>query len=122
LFCHSEAAIITSGTATLEAALFRVPQVVCYKANPVSYAIAKQFVKVKYISLVNLNMDKEVVKELIQDEMNQETLKNELNKIIYDKQYRGQMLENYQQLRNLLGNKGASVRVARAMKSYLTDH
>ena len=76
----STAALVTSGTATLETALFKVPQVVCYKANAISYHIAKRLITLDYISLVNLIMDKEVVKELIQFDMNKKILKQSLPK------------------------------------------
>ena len=79
---NSYAAIVTSGTATLETALFKVPQIVCYKANSISYMIAKRLVNLKFISLVNLIMDKEVVVELIQDAFNIKRLKAELQKIL----------------------------------------
>lgn len=121
LLNHSTAALITSGTATLEAALFNVPQVVCYKANPISYRIAKHFVKVSYISLVNLNMQKEVVRELIQDEMSHDTLKQELENILRNKDYIRRMKDDYNHLRELLGGRGASYRVARAMYEHLCE-
>ena len=75
LLLQAKAALVTSGTATLETALFGVPEVVCYKGSPISYQIAKRVIKVKYISLVNLIMDKPVVKELIQNELTVENLK-----------------------------------------------
>jgi lipid-A-disaccharide synthase len=115
LLSHSRAAIITSGTATLEAALFDVPQVVCYKANAISYRIARHFVKVPYISLVNLNMQQEVVKELIQNDMNDQSLYQELKRLLYDQEYTERMHSDYNQLRVKLGGSGASRKVARAM-------
>ncbi|MFP4621956.1 MAG: lipid-A-disaccharide synthase [Bacteroidales bacterium] len=119
LLSHSKAALITSGTATLEAALFNIPQVVCYKANALSYHIARQFVRVSYISLVNLNMQREVVRELIQDEMNHDNLRRELDNILNNGAYIRQMKEAYTRLRELLGGSGASYRVARAMYEHL---
>ena len=116
---HADAALVTSGTATLETALFNVPQVVCYRAGNVSYFIAKQFVKTQYISLVNLVMNEEVVKELIQFEMNAEKLTTELNKLLYDNDYRQEMLNNYEKLREKLGGNGASERVANLLYTYL---
>lgn len=107
----STAALVTSGTATLETALFKVPQVVCYKANAISYHIAKRLITLDYISLVNLIMDKEVVKELIQHEMNRENLKRELTKIL-NLSYREKLLETYVELESQLGGKGASEKVA----------
>ena len=107
----SEAALVTSGTATLETALFKVPQVVCYKANAISYQIAKRIITLKFISLVNLIMDKEVVKELIQGNFNTKNLKIELNKIV-NQPYRNEMLTNYELLEKKLGGKGASKKTA----------
>lgn len=116
---HSTAAMVTSGTATLETALFNVPQVVCYRAGNLSYFIAKQFVKLDYISLVNLIMDSEVVKELIQFDMNPRRVKEELDKVLFDTSNRERMLNNYQKLREVLGGTGASERVAKLIFDYL---
>lgn len=116
---HARAALVTSGTAALETALFNVPQVVCYKANPISYHIIRQFIKVKYISLVNLIMDAPVVKEFIQKDMNKATLKAELDSLLHDKAYRQKMLDNYNELKEILGGTGASIRVAKKMHEYL---
>lgn len=116
---YSTAALVTSGTATLETALFNVPQVVCYRAGNLSYFIAKQFVKLDYISLVNLIMDSEVVKELIQFDMNPKMVKSELDKVLYEGESRTKMLANYQKLREVLGGTGASKRVAELMFGYL---
>ncbi len=121
LLSHSYAALVTSGTATLETALFDVPQIVCYRANPVSYHIARYFVSLDYISLVNLNMQEEVVKELIQDDMNVKNIIHELEHVTNNKQYRERMLERYEELKNLLGNRGASKRVAQAVYNYLKN-
>ncbi len=118
LLSVSHAALVTSGTATLETALFKVPEVVCYKGSWVSYQIAKRIITLKYISLVNLIMDKEVVKELIQDELNTKNLKLELNKIIEGKE-REQMIENYQLLETKLGGAGASAKTAHLIVSSL---
>lgn len=118
---YSTAALVTSGTATLETALFNVPQVVCYRAGNLSYFIAKQIVKLNYISLVNLIMDSEVVRELIQFDMNQEKVKEELDKILFDDDYRNKMLNEYKQLREVLGGTGASKRVADLIYGYLKN-
>ncbi|MEX0314294.1 MAG: lipid-A-disaccharide synthase [Allomuricauda sp.] len=107
LLKHSHAALVTSGTATLETALFEIPQVVCYKGNWISYQIAKRIITLSYISLVNLIMDKEVVKELIQNELTTKHLKLELSKIIEGKE-RNRMLSEYKSLKEKLGGKGAS--------------
>lgn len=105
---QSRAALVTSGTATLETALFHVPQIVCYKGNPFSYWLAKKLIKVKYISLVNLIMNKEVVPELIQQELNEKRLKQELSRLLYDEAYLDQLEENYNILWQQLGDIPAS--------------
>jgi len=112
LLSVSAAAIVTSGTATLETALFKIPEVVCYKGNEISYQIGKRLVNVKYISLVNLILDKEVVTELIQDEFNEVNLENELFKIL-DHKEREIMFDHYYQLEQALGGKGASDNTAK---------
>ncbi|TJY37678.1 lipid-A-disaccharide synthase [Pontimicrobium aquaticum] len=112
LLSLSTAALVTSGTATLETALFKVPQVVCYKGSWLSYQIGKRLVKhIKYISLVNLIMDKEVVTELIQDDCNTKRLNLELNKILEDNE-RTKFFMSYYELEKKLGGKGASDKVA----------
>ena len=105
-------ALVTSGTATLETALFQVPQVVCYKSSGISYRIAKLLVKIKYISLVNLIMDKEVVTELIQGDCSVENMKMELLLLEKNQPKRLEMIKNYQELSSLLGEIGASNRIA----------
>lgn len=112
LLSISHAALVTSGTATLETALFKVPEVVCYKGGWISYQIAKRVITLKYISLVNLIMDREVVKELIQDEFNTKNLKIELSKIL-DSENRNRILEDYQELEERLGGQGASDKTAK---------
>nr|WP_315147663.1 lipid-A-disaccharide synthase [uncultured Flavobacterium sp.] len=107
LLQHATAALVTSGTATLETALFKVPEVVCYKGNWISYQIAKRIITLKYISLVNLIMDKEVVTELIQDDCNTKHIASELQKIL-DPEHRKVVLQNYTILEEKLGGKGAS--------------
>mgnify|MGYP001944660392 CR=1 FL=1 len=107
----TKAALVTSGTATLETALFKVPEVVCYKGSWMSYWIARQLVKVKYISLVNLIMDREVVTELIQGEMNTRRLQSELEKCL-QKDYRDRLNTDYDQLIQKLGGTGASANAA----------
>jgi lipid-A-disaccharide synthase len=109
---HAFAALVTSGTATLEAALFNVPQVVCYKGSSISFAIAKRLVRIKYISLVNLIMDKPLVKELIQNELTVNNLEIELNKILAKKN-REILLSEYKLLKQKLGGEGASERMAK---------
>ena len=106
------AALVTSGTATLETALFKVPQVVCYKGSRGSYEIAKRIIKLKYISLVNLILDREVVTELIQTEFNPKRLKKELIYIL-DDYHRAVLFLDYYDLEQKLGGKGASEKTAK---------
>lgn len=106
LLSEASAALVTSGTATLETALFNVPQVVCYKGSNISYQIAKRLIKIKYISLVNLIMDKEVVKELIQDQLTVDNLRKELELILLDNVKITSIKNNYNNLRNLLSKGG----------------
>ena len=108
LFEAAEAAMVTSGTATLEAALLNCPEVVCYKANPISYFIAKQLVKIKFISLVNLLLDREAVRELIQFEWNLNQASQELDAILKGGMRREYILASYRELRMKLGDGGAS--------------
>ncbi len=112
LLQNSSAALVTSGTATLETALFTVPEVVCYKATGFSYRLAKWMIKVKFISLVNLVMDREVVKELIQCDLTEGNLVNELEQLLYDSKRQRKLLEEYDELRDRLGNAGASEKAA----------
>lgn len=120
LLLQAKAALVTSGTATLETALFGVPEVVCYKGSNISYQIAKRVIKIKYISLVNLIMNKEVVKELIQDEMNTENLIEELNKLLNDPAKREQLQKDYADLKFLLSKGGnASANAARSIVTFL---
>jgi lipid-A-disaccharide synthase len=115
LLSLAEAAIVTSGTATLETALIGVPEVVCYKGSNISYQIARRLIKIRFISLVNLIMDKEVVKELIQHECTSKNIRNELFKIIEGGEGRIRMLEEYKKLNDVLGAGGASKKVALSM-------
>ena len=111
LLSHAHAALVTSGTATLETALFNVPEVVCYRGNWISYQIAKRVISLKYISLVNLIMDAPIVTELIQGELNTKNLKTELEKLL-NPEHRAKLLKDYKTLREKLGNEGASERTA----------
>ncbi len=118
----ADAAMVTSGTATLETALFKVPEVVCYKGGWISYYIAKRLVKeIKYISLVNLIMDREVVKELIQGDFNANKLRKELSRLVSDENYRSKMLEEFDLLQEKLGGAGASETAAKLMYSRLMN-
>ena len=121
LLRHAEAALVTSGTATLETALFRVPQAVCYH-TPIGKVIAflkRHVLKVKYISLVNLIADREVVKELVADTMTVEQVRAELRRILYDGEYRRQMLSGYDYMASRLGEAGAPGRAAKEMVALL---
>jgi lipid-A-disaccharide synthase len=111
LLGNAFAALVTSGTATLETALFKVPEVVCYKGSFISYQIAKRIITLKYISLVNLIMDEEVVTELIQENFNYKNLKIELSKLI-DENHRMKLLKKYDELEEKLGGEGASDKTA----------
>lgn len=108
----SSAAMVTSGTATLETALFDVPEVVCYKANKISYIIARQLAKVRFICLVNLIMDREVVKELIQNDLTANNVANELKSLLASSKRQKKLLEDYEELKSVLGNAGASDKAA----------
>jgi len=121
LLSASEAAIVTSGTATLETALLDIPEVVCYKTSKISYSIAKRLVKIKFISLVNLIMDKEVVRELIQDDCTSETIKTELSYILEGGKNRNRILNEYQEMKKILGQGGASKKVAQLMLKTIQD-
>lgn len=112
---HSEAAVVNSGTASLETALLGTPQVVGYRMNPITYRIAQLIIKIKYISLGNLIVDKFAFKELIQNEFNTKNLITEVRKIIENEEYRQVMLDDYAEIKSLLGGGGASLRVAKAM-------
>ena len=121
LLQHAQAALVTSGTATLETALFRVPQVVCYY-TPVGTFIAflrRHILKVKYISLVNLVADKEVVRELVADTMTVDNVRSELESLLYNKVYRNKVLEEYDRIIQILGPAGASGTAAREMVALL---
>jgi lipid-A-disaccharide synthase len=115
LLQNAELAIVTSGTATLEAALFKVPQVVCYKSSFISFFIAKKLIKIKFISLVNLIANKEIVRELIQQDCTASKIAGELIKIKKGEKKVFQMNKDYNDLIELLGNEGASSRVAEDM-------
>ncbi|MBS1774511.1 MAG: lipid-A-disaccharide synthase [Bacteroidetes bacterium] len=119
LLKQAKAALVTSGTATLETALFGVPQVVCYKGNPISYWLATKLIKVKYISLVNLIMDKPVITELIQHELNETRLKEELDKILYNESHITTLKKDYSTLWHLLGDSNASENAAREIISMI---
>lgn len=120
LLMKSTAALVTSGTATLETALFKVPEIVCYKASGISYLIAKRLVKLKFISLVNLIMNKEVIKELIQNDLTTENITVELKKILLDPERKNRIRQDYETLYNLLSQgKNASENAAKSIMELL---
>ncbi|HTA27075.1 MAG TPA: lipid-A-disaccharide synthase, partial [Bacteroidia bacterium] len=125
LLSHSTAALVTSGTATMEAALWGVPEVICYRAKgltgTISYHLAKRLIgkKLKFIGIVNLVMEKEVVKELIQHELTVENLSHELKKLLDDAAYRERIIDEYKQINEKLGGPGASARAAKIIADFL---
>jgi lipid-A-disaccharide synthase len=122
LLSHASAALVTSGTATLETALFDVPQIVCYRTSALSYAIGKMVIKVPYISLVNLIAGREVVKELIQGEFTARNLLDELRTLLTDPAYLARMKAGYAELREKLGQHQAAKKTAELMVGYLRTH
>jgi lipid-A-disaccharide synthase len=114
VLAHADAALVTSGTATLETALFEVPEVVCYKGGRISYMIGKQLVNIKYISLVNLIMDQPLLKELIQEDLNTTNVRIALSEILQPAKS-ASLKAAYKQLKAILGNAGASSRAAKLM-------
>ena len=121
LLKQARAGLITSGTATLETALFGVPQVVCYKGNPISFWLATKLVSVKYISLVNLIMDKPVVTELIQNELTEANLKAALTRLLQDETYKKELKQDYKILWHKLGDKKASSLAAAEIISLVSE-
>jgi lipid-A-disaccharide synthase len=121
LLNNAQAAIVASGTATLETALFNVPQVVVYKGNNISISIARALIKIRFISLVNLIMDDGVVKELIQQDCNPQKIKEELELILNNMEYRNKMLSSYHSLHEKMGKPGASVKTAGLIIKYATQ-
>lgn len=120
ILSNAHAAVVASGTATLEAALFNVPQVVVYKGNPISISIARMVVKIKHISLVNLIMNSGIVKELIQQDCTPATIGAELDLILNNNNYRQTMLDSYDQLDQKMGTPGASAKTAGLIVKYST--
>jgi lipid-A-disaccharide synthase len=115
LLSHARAAVVTSGTATLETALFKVPQVVCYKMSKITFSIAKRLIKVPYISLVNLIYNQLLVKELIQENCNAQQINHELQLLITEGHYRNEMLKGYDALIKIVGNEKVSEQAARSV-------
>ena len=118
---HAEAAVVNSGTASLETVLFNTPQVVGYIGNPLTYQIAKRIVKLKYISLGNLIIDRGAFREFIQDDCNPDKILAEVRSMLEDRDYRERMLSDYAEIRNALGGSGASGAVAKAMIEELNN-
>ncbi len=118
---HAEAAVVNSGTASLETVLFNTPQVVGYIGNPLTFMIAKRIVKIKYISLGNLIIDRLAFKEFIQDDCNADALVAEVRELLENQAYRQRMLDDYAQIRSTLGGSGASSAVAKAMLEELAS-
>ena len=121
LLLNAEAAIVTSGTATLETALFDVPQIVVYRVSPINYAITKRVIKVRFISLVNLIADEEVVREFIQDDFTTENLTKELEQILNNGAYTKKILKGYKKIRRLLGTHNASDNTAKEICEILNN-
>lgn len=119
LLLHADAAVVASGTATLETALLNIPQVVVYKGHPIFITLARMVVKLKFISLVNLIMDKLIVKELIQEDCTPERISTELRSILNNPSYRQQMLTGYDELDKLMGEPGASAKTASLIVGYI---
>jgi lipid-A-disaccharide synthase len=120
LLHEAKAALVTSGTATLETALFAVPEVICYRGSNISYQIAKRLIKIKYICLVNLIMNREVVKELIQNELTVQNITTELNEILTNPVRQQQLKNDYAELKNLLSKGGnASANAAKSIVGFL---
>lgn len=120
LLMQSKAALVTSGTATLETALFKVPEVVCYKGSNISYQIAKRVIEIKYIALVNLIMDKPVVKELIQHDLTVENLIQELKELLFNKEKINQLQQDYETLHQKLStNESASAKAAKIIVDFI---
>jgi lipid-A-disaccharide synthase len=117
---HADAAVVTSGTATLETALHRIPQVVIYKTSAFTYFVGRPFVDIRFFSLVNLIMDREVVKEILQYNLAQD-IKKEMDRILYDPVYRQGMLDNYDRLIEKVGKPGVSDRVAQRILALLNS-
>lgn len=122
LLRHSTAALVTSGTATLETAIFKVPQVVCYKSSWISYQIAKLLIKVPFISLVNLIAQKEVIKELIQNDLTVENLKIELSKLLTNNNFRNSILSDYEAINQILNKRNASENAGKSIVNDLVSH
>ena len=121
LLKKAEAAIVVSGSATLETAILNVPEIVVYQTSPITFYLGKLFVKLNFLGLPNLIMERQIVPELLQSDMTPKKLTEALDSILFNPQFRNDILDNYAQLRNKLGNEGASQRVAAHIKTYLNN-
>jgi len=121
LLHNSYAAVVVSGTATLETALLNVPEVVIYKTNPLTFYLGRNFVKIKFFSLVNLILDKQAVVELLQESLGK-GIKNELDNLLFNQSYRDKMLHDFQDLHMTLGAPGVSKRVAQSINGFLKNN
>lgn len=121
LLTKAEAAIVVSGSATLETAILNVPEIVVYQTSPITFYLGKLFVKLNFLGLPNLIMEHQIVPELLQSDMTPKKLSEALDSILFNPQFRNDILDNYAQLRNKLGNEGASQRVAAHIKTYLNN-
>jgi lipid-A-disaccharide synthase len=119
LLKKAEAAIVVSGSATLETAILNVPEIIVYQTSPITFYLGKLFVKLNFLGLPNLIMEHQIVPELLQSDMTPKKLSEALDSILFNPQFRNDILDNYAQLRNKLGNEGASQRVAAHIKTYL---
>lgn len=119
LLKKSDAAIVVSGSATLETAILNVPEIIVYQTSPITFYLGKLFVKLQFLGLPNLIMEHQIVPELLQSDMTPKKLSEALDSILYDETFRNNILESYAQLRNKLGNEGAARRVAELMQKYL---
>jgi lipid-A-disaccharide synthase len=121
LLSHAEAAMVTSGTATLETALFGVPQVVCYKTSQITYSIARMVIRIPFISLVNLIAQKKVVTELLQTDLTTENITKEIRKLLDNSEERKQQIADYQKIREILGSEGASAKTGQRIVEILKN-
>ena len=119
LLKKSDAAIVVSGSATLETAILNVPEIIVYQTSPITFYLGKLFVKLQNLGLPNLIMEHQIVPELLQADMTPKKLSEALDSILYDEKFRNDILDNYALLRERLGNEGAARRVATLMQKYL---
>ncbi|MDA3882234.1 MAG: lipid-A-disaccharide synthase [Bacteroidales bacterium] len=121
LLTKSEAAIVVSGTATLETALFNIPEVIVFQTSPFTFYLAKSFVKLSFLGLPNIIMNRAIVPELLQKDMNAKNLHSALTKILFDTSYKNEIAQSYAKLQEKLGNDGTAHRTAQLIHRYLTE-